>query len=58
MTDLAAEQKVLVNEALDRAAAACQSVYDELEEFSHDYDNGFGHACDKCVKKIQSLKVS
>lgn len=58
MSGLTAEQKALVNETLDRAAAACQTVYDELEELSHDYDAGVGHACDKCVEKIRALKVT
>lgn len=51
------DQKALVNETLDKAVAACQSVLDELQEWSQEYDNGFGHACDACIDKIMALKI-
>ena len=57
MAELTDDQKALVNETLDKAVVACQSALDELKEWSQEYDNGFGHACDACIDKIRALKI-
>ena len=57
MAELTDDQKALVNETLSKAEEACQSVLDGLQAWSHDYDNGFGHACDACLDKIRALKI-
>lgn len=57
MPELTDDQEALFNDALDKALDACQSVLDGLEEWSQEYDNGFGHACESCMEKIRALKI-